>query len=110
MNLLHRNGIQPSLNEAKHSRESPRRVDDVQLAKTLWVVVLGDARGALDVAVSLGGLGKANAFEIEDGAAGLNQVAGLAGAGWEARVGELLVFDGEVLEHAVFGGECVHGW
>lgn len=36
-------------------------------------------------------------------------MTGLAGAGREARVGHLLIFDDEVRQHALVGGDLAHG-
>lgn len=110
MDLLDGDWVKEVLDQGEEGAESERSVDDVELAEALWIVVLGDCGGLADV--SEGGLGvpHGDTLKVHNGAAGLEEVAGLAGASWEARVGELLVLDGEVLEHALLGCEGVHGW
>lgn len=102
-------GIEPALDNTPNGGETPRGVDHVQLAETLGVVVLGDDRGLSDVRVNLGNLGDGNALEIHDGAACLEEVAGLAGAGRKTGIGDALVLDSEVQEHAISAGDLVHG-
>jgi len=109
MNFANRNRIQKPLNHAEHAAEAPGRVDDVQLAQTLGVVVLGDGRGLLDVTVDRGDPGHAYALHVHDCAACFEEFAGFAGAGGETGVGDFFVFDDEVLEHAFAGGEFVEG-
>lgn len=110
MDLLDGDWVKVALDDAEDGAEAPWCVDDVQLAQTLWVVVLRDGGGHLDVAVDGWRLGDADALEVHDCAEGLDQVAGLARAGWETWVAGLFVLDGEVLEHALLAGDLVHGW
>ena len=72
-------------------------------------MVLRDGRGLLDVAVDGGGAGDAYPFQVHDGAAGLEEFAGFAGAGGQTGVGDFLVLDDEVLQHAIGGSDLVHG-
>ena len=72
-------------------------------------MVLADAGGLLDVAVDGGRFAEADAFQVHDAAAGLEQFAGLARAGGQAWVGEFLVLDHEVLKHALGRRDLVHG-
>jgi hypothetical protein len=109
MDLLHSDGVEEGLNHAEDGAETPRGVDEVEAAKALGVVVLGHSGGLLDVSVDGGDLGEADALEVHDCAAGFEEVAGLARAGGEAGVGYFFVLDGEVLEHALLGGDFVHG-
>lgn len=109
VDLLDGDGVQPALDNAPHGREAPGSVDEEQLAQTLGVVVLGDDRGLADVRVHLGNLGQGDALEVHDGAARLEEVAGLAGAGGQTGVSHTLVFDGKIGEHAVGGRDLVHG-
>lgn len=109
VDLLDGDGVQPALDNAPHGREAPGSVDEEQLAQTLGVVVLGDDRGLADVRVHLGNLGQGDALEVHDGAARLEEVAGLAGAGGQTGVSHALVFDGKVGKHAVGGRDLVHG-
>lgn len=109
VDLLHGDGVDPALDGAPDGGEAPGGVDDEQLAETLRVVVLRHVGGRLEVPVDRGGLAEADALEVHDGAAGLEEVAGLAGACRQAGVGDALVLDGQVGQHALRGGDLVHG-
>ncbi len=109
VNLLHGDGIKEALHDAEDGGEAPGRVDEVELAEAFRVVVLRDGGGLLDVAVHGADAAEADAFQVHDGAAGLEQGAGFAGAGGQARVGDLFVFDDEVLQHAFGRRDLVHG-
>jgi hypothetical protein len=109
VDLLDGDGIEPALDHAPDTAETPGGVDDVEPAQTLGVVVLAEVAGGADVAVDLAGLADADALEVHDGAAGLQQGAGFAAAGWQAWVGYALVLDGQVHEHAFLGRDLVHG-
>ncbi|ROW07387.1 hypothetical protein VMCG_03873 [Cytospora schulzeri] len=109
VDLLHGDGVDPALDGGPDGREAPGRVDDEELAEALRVVVLGHVGGLLQVAVDRGRLGQAHALEVHDGAARLEQVASLAGAGGQAGVGDALVLDGQVGQHALRGGDLVDG-
>jgi len=109
MDLVDGDGVQEALDDAEDGAEAPGRVDQVQLAEALGVVVLGHGGGLADVRVDGGHLGDADALEVHDGAARLEELAGLARAGRQAWVGYLLVLDGEVLQHALSGRDLVHG-
>ena len=110
MDLLDGDWVEEVLDQGKEGGETEWCVDNVELSEALRVVVLGNG-GSL-VNVSQGGLGvpHGDTLKVEDRAAGLEEVAGLAGASWETWVGQLLVLDGEVLEHALLGREFVHFW
>ena len=101
--------VEELLDHAEDGAEAPGCVDQVQLAHALGVVVLRDGRGFLDVAVNGANVGQTDALEVHDGARGFEEVTGHAGAGGEARVGDLFVFNDKVLEHAFFRGDFVHG-
>jgi len=109
MYLADSNWIQKPLDNSEHTGKTPWRVDDVQLAQTLGIMILGDRRGLLDVAVDAGYACYAHTLHVHDGAACFEEFAGLAGAGGESGVGDFLVFDDEVGEHAFGGGDFVHG-
>lgn len=109
VDLLHGDGVDPTLDGAPDGGEAPGGVDDEQLAETLGVVVLRHVGGRLEVAVNGGGLAEADALEVHDGAACLEQVTGLAGTCGQARVGDALVLDGKVGQHALRSGDLVHG-
>lgn len=102
-------GVEPSLDDVPDGAEAPGRVDEVELAEALGVVVLREGGGLLDVAEDLGGLGEADALQVHDGAARLEEDAGLAGAGGQAGVGETLVLDSKVGKHALGCCDLVHG-
>ncbi len=109
VNLLHGDGIKEALDDAEDGGEAPGRVDEVELAEAFRVVVLRDGGGLLDVAVHGADAAEADAFQVHDGAAGLEQGAGFAGTCGQARVGDLFVFDDEVLQHAFGRRDLVHG-
>ncbi len=109
VNFLHRHRIEEALDHTEHRREAPRRVDQVQLAQTLGVVVLRDGRGLLDVAVDGTDFADAHALEVHDRAAGFEQGAGFARAAGEAGVGDFFVFHDQVLQHAFGRRDFVHG-
>ena len=93
VDLLHRDGVEPCLYDAPDAAESPGGVDDVQPAQALGVVVLAEGADLFQVRVYLGDLGDADALQVGDGAAGLEEGTGLAAAGGEAGVRQLLVLD-----------------
>lgn len=109
MNLLHRHRIKPRLHDPPDGAEAPRSVDQIQTTEAFGVVVLAQDAGLLDIVEHLGRLGDADALEIHDGAARLEEDARLAGAGREAGVGDALVLDREVGQHALGRGDLVHG-
>lgn len=109
VNLLDGDGVEPALDDTPDGGESPGGVDHVQLTQTFRVVVLGDGGGLTDVGVDGGDLGDGDTLEIHDGAAGLKEAAGLAGTGGQTGVGDQFVLDGKVLQHALGGGDLVHG-
>ena len=108
VDLVHGHGVQEALDHVEHAAETPGGVDQVKLAQTLGVVVLGDGRRLLDVSVHGGDAGDTDALEVHDGAASLEQLTSLARASGQAGVGELLVLGHEVLQHALGGGDLVH--
>jgi hypothetical protein len=101
--------VEELLDHAEDTRETPRRVDDVHLTETLGVVVLRDGRNSLQVAVDRCRLGNTDALQIEDGARGLEEVASLARASGQTRIGHLLVLADEVLNHALLAGDLANG-
>lgn len=109
VDLVNGDRVEEALDDGEDAAEAPGGVDDVQLAETLGVVVLRDLGGLADVAVDGGDAGDADALQVHDGAAGLEELAGLAGAGGQTGVGHLLVLGDEVLQHALGGGDLVHG-
>jgi len=109
VDLLHGDRVEPALDDGPNGAETPGGVDEVEAAKALGVVVLRHGAGLLDVAEHLGRLHQANALEVHDSAAGLEEKAGLAAAGGQAGVRQALVLDGKVREHALGGGDLVHG-
>lgn len=68
-----------------------------------------DLRNFADEAVYRRNTGETNTLQIHDGTAGLKELARLSRASWKTRVGELLVFDNEILEHSVHRCDLVHG-
>lgn len=100
MDLAHSNRIKKPLDDAEHAAETPGRVDDIQFPQALGVVVLGDARRGLDVRVVVRGGRDAQALEVHDRAAGLEEVVVFTAAGGEAGVCYFFVLDDEVREHA----------
>lgn len=109
MDLRDSHRIQPALHHREDTGEAPRRVDEIQLAQSLGVVVLADGGGLLDVAIYGGDFRDANALQVHDGAACFEELAGFSGAGGEAGVGELFILVDQVLEHAFCGCDLVHG-
>lgn len=109
VDLVHGHRVKEALDHAEHAAEAPGGVDQVKLAQTLGVVVLGDGRRLLDVAVNGRDAGDTDALQVHDGAASLEQLTSLAGAGGQTGVGKLLILGHEVLEHALAGGDLVHG-
>ena len=109
VDLLDGDRVEEALDHAEDAAEAPGGVDEVQPAEALGVVVLAHCGGLLDVAVDGRDLGDADALQVHYCAAGFEEVAGLARAGGETRVRDLLVLDGEVLEHTLLGGDFVHG-
>lgn len=91
VDLVNGDGVEEGLDSAEHAAEAPGSIDQVELAQTLGIVVLGDIRGLLNVAVDGGDAGDADALQVHDCAAGLQQLAGLARAGGQAGVGQLLI-------------------
>jgi len=106
MYLGHRYRIQELLDHRECAGEAPRGIYDVKSAESLGIVVLGDGGRALEVTVDTWDRSQAYSFSVHDCAASLEEVAGFSTAGGETGVGEFLVFDCEVLEHAVIGGYC----
>lgn len=109
MDLVDGDGVEEALDDAEDAAEAPGGIDQVQLAQTLGVVVLRDFGCLAHVAVHGGDAGDTDALQVHNGAAGLEQLAGLAGACGETRIGQLLVLGDEVLQHALAGGDLVHG-
>lgn len=109
VNLLNGDGVEETLDEAEDASKGPGSVDDVELAQALGVVVLRNLGGGLHISKDRAGVADTNTLQVHDGAARLEQVAGLARASRQARVGDLFVFADEVLEHAVLGRDLVHG-
>lgn len=109
VNLLNSDGIEPSLDHVPDGAKAPGGVDQVQPAETLRVVVLAKTTGLLDITKNLGSLCEADALEVHDGTAGLEEGAGLAAARGEAGVGEALVLDREIGKHALARRDLVHG-
>lgn len=108
VNLVDGDGVEETLDDAESAAEAPGGIDNVQLAQTLGVVVLGDLGSLANVSVDGGDAGDADTLQIHNGAAGLEQLAGLARAGGQTGVGQLLVLADEVLQHALTGGDLVH--
>jgi hypothetical protein len=104
-----RDRVEELLDDAEDARETPGCVDDVHLSEALGVVVLRDGGDGLQVAIDGGGLGDTDALQVEDGARGLEEVAGLARAGGQTGVGHLFVFADEVLHHALLAGDLAEG-
>lgn len=109
MNLTDRHRIQVPLNHAEHAAKPPGSINNIQLSQPLGVMVLGDSRRLLDVAVHRRDLGHADSLHVHDCAACFEEFTGFAGAGRETWVCDFFVFDDEVLEHAFAGGEFVEG-
>ena len=109
MDLLDGDRIQPALDNAEDGGESPWGVDEVHLAQSFWVVVLGHGGRLTDVGVHGGYLSNSNSLHIHDCATCFKEAACLSRAGWETWIADFLVFDGEVLQHALGGGDLVHG-
>lgn len=109
VDLLNSDGVEETLNDAENAAETPGGVDQVQLAETLGVVVLGDLGGLANVSVDGGNAGNTDTLQVHNSAAGLEQLASLARAGGETGVRQLLVLGDEVLQHALGAGDLVHG-
>lgn len=108
MDLVDSDRVQETLDHAEDAAESPRRIDDVELAEAFGVVVLTDGRGLADVAVDTAGFAKTDALEVHDGAARLEEVTGKTGAGGEAWVSHFFVLADKVGEHAVGSCDFIH--
>lgn len=108
VDLGHGHGVEEGLDGTESAAEAPGGIDEVQLSQTLGVVVLRDVGGLLDVSVDGGNAGDSDTLEIHDCAAGLEELAGLAGACGQTGVGQLLVLGDQVLQHTVGGGDVVH--
>jgi len=102
-------GVKELLDDAEDAAEAPWCVDEVQLAETLWVVVLRNTGRLSDIAVDGRDVGQTDALKVHDCAASLEEVARFARAGGQTWVRDLLVLNDEVLEHALFRGDLVHG-
>lgn len=109
VDLVNGDGVQEALDDIEDAAKAPGGVDEVQLAQSLRVVVLRDARSLLQVSVHGGDAGDPDALQVHDGAAGLHQTVGLSRAGGQTRVRQLLVFTHQVLQHAFASGDLVHG-
>jgi hypothetical protein len=109
VDLCDGDGVEELLDHAEDGREAPGSVDQVQLAHALGVVVLRDGRCLLHVSVNAANVAETDTLKIHDGARGFEEVARLARAGGQTGVGDLLVLDDQVLQHAVLGGDLVHG-
>lgn len=109
VDLLHGDGVEESLDDVEHAAETPGGIDQVQLAQALGVVVLRDGGSLTHVSVHGGDACDADAFQIHDAAAGLEQLAGLTRASGQPGVRELLILAHEVLQHALGGCDLVHG-
>jgi hypothetical protein len=109
MNFVDRHGVKEPLHHRKHSRKSPRRIDDVKLAETLRIVVLRNTRGGLDVRVHTAGFRQTDTLHVHDCAACFEEMARLAAASGKTWIRYLLVLAYQVGEHAVGGRNLVHG-
>lgn len=109
MDLFDSHGVQEALDGVESAAETPRGVDQVELAQTLGVVVLRDARGLTNIPIHRRDTCDTDALQVHDGAAGLEQLACLPRAGGQSGVSKLLVLSDEVLQHALGGGDFVHG-
>jgi len=66
VNLGDSDGVEELLNHAEHAGEAPGSVDDVKLAQSLGIVVLGDGRGLLEVSVGAAHHAEADTLEVHD--------------------------------------------
>lgn len=108
MDLLNCDGVQESLHHAESAREPPGCVDEVELAQSFWVVVLGDGGCLLDVIVHRADFRNANAFQIHDRTARFEERSRFARTGRETWVSQFFVFDNQVLQHAFGGCDLIH--
>lgn len=102
LDLGNRHGVQPSLDDIPSPREHHRRVDDVELAHSLWIVVLPDVGGFCDVVGYVVERQETDVVQVQDRCAGFNGITDGFGACWESIVGELLVLFHEGLDLPVF--------
>lgn len=108
VDLADGDGVKEALDGTEDGAEAPRRVDQVKLAQAFGVVVLRDVGGLLDVPVDGWHTGDAHTLQVHNGAAGLEELAGLARASGQTWVSQLLVLRHQVLQHAVGSGDLVH--
>jgi hypothetical protein len=108
VNLLNRDGVDPPFDNRPYSGKAPGRIDEIEAPETLGVVVLREGGRLFDVGVNLGHFAQVHPLEVHYSTASLEQVAGLATAGWQARVGKPLILNREVGEHAIRRGNLVH--
>ena len=66
VNLGDSDGVEELLDDAEDAGEAPGRVDDIKLAQSLGVVVLGDGRGLLEVSVGAAHHTKTDTLEVHD--------------------------------------------
>ena len=109
VDLLDGDGVEEALDDAEDGGEAPGRVDQIEFAQPLRVVVLRDGRGLLHVAVHRRHPAQADAFQVHDRAARLQQRAGLARTRRQPRVRHLFVFHHQVLQHPLRRRDLVHG-
>jgi hypothetical protein len=78
VNLVHRDLVQPDLDDGPHGAERPRRIDDVELAHDLRVAVLPDRSRRHDVVLDAVKVGERHALQVHDRAERLDWVPDFA--------------------------------
>jgi hypothetical protein len=107
VDLLHGDGVEPPLDERPNGTETPRRVDDVELAHALGVPVLPDRARGVDVILDLVERAERHVVQVQDGARRPDGVAHRRGRRGQAVREEPLVLVNELLEHAVLRRDAV---
>lgn len=104
LDLFDSDGVEPALDDGPDGGEDVRRVDNVELAHGLGIVVLTDVGGLLNVGRDLPELRDTDVLEIHDGARSLDELALVSRADGETLSLELFVLDNKLLDLAFWGG------
>jgi len=107
LNLPNRDFIQPRPHDSPHSRESPRRIDDIEFPHRFWVSVLSDRRSSCDVLFDTVKVGERDAAEVEDGAISFDGVTDGEWTSGKPLCEGFFIFEYETLELTLGGGGCI---
>lgn len=107
LDLVDGDGVEPALDDGPDSGEDVGRVDDVELAHRLRVVVLTDVGGLLNVSGDLPELRDTDVLKVHDGAGSLDELLLVSGADGKTFSLELFVLDDELLDLTFWSGDLV---